>query len=53
MVTSDVRLGKQAIGWAGLGRMNEWIVRPLLDVAKVCYAGSSFPFRITDTHLSG
>ena len=53
MGTSDVRLGEQAIGWAGLGGMNKWIVRPLLDVAKVCYAGSSFPFRITDTHLSG
>ena len=53
MGTSDVRLGEQAIGWAGLGGMNKWIVRPLLDVAKVCHSGSSFSFRITNVHLSG
>ena len=31
---SNVHLGEQALGWAGLGGMNKWIVRPLLDVAK-------------------
>ena len=42
MGTSDVRLGEQALGWAGFGGMNKWIVRPLLDVAKACHYNPYF-----------
>ena len=42
MGTADARLGEQALGWAGLGGMNKWIVRPLLDVAKACHSDATF-----------